>query len=53
MLLTFVLLMVLHPTIYQRAQNEIDGLIGGKRLPSLADRHELPYVNCVIKEVHR
>lgn len=45
--------MVLHPTVYQRAQEEIDRVIGRKRLPTLADEDALPYIGCVIKEVYR
>lgn len=52
-LLTFILAMVLHPDVYTKAQEEVDRVIGGDRLPTFADMDSLPYVNCVIKEVFR
>ncbi|EPT00008.1 hypothetical protein FOMPIDRAFT_1123534 [Fomitopsis schrenkii] len=52
-LLTFILLMVLHPDVYRKCQEEVDRVIDGKRLPTFADSDGLPYVNCVIKEVCR
>ncbi|KAH9929348.1 cytochrome P450 [Fomitopsis serialis] len=52
-LLTFILAMVLHSDVYQKAQDEVDRVIGSDRLPTLADRDDLPYVQCVLKEVYR
>ncbi|TDL20079.1 cytochrome P450 oxidoreductase OrdA-like protein [Rickenella mellea] len=49
----FYLAMVLFPHIQARAQAEIDAVIGGDRLPTLADRERLPYVDAVLKEVLR
>lgn len=50
----FVLLMVLHPNIQKRAQQEVDSVIGADdRLPDLRDRSSMPYVECVLKEVLR
>lgn len=45
--------MCLYPDIQRRGQAEIDNAIGDKRLPCLTDRHELPYVNAIVKEVLR
>ncbi|KAH9929386.1 cytochrome P450 [Fomitopsis serialis] len=53
LLLTLLLAMVLHPDAYQKAQDEVDRVIGRDRLPTLADREALPYVECVLKEVYR
>ena len=45
--------MVRYPEVYQKAQSEIDLVIGNGRLPSLDDRHSLPYLECILKEVYR
>ena len=50
---TFYLVMVLHPEARRKAQAEIDRVIGGDRLPTLADQSDLPYVNALVKEVLR
>ncbi|TFK32635.1 OrdA protein [Crucibulum laeve] len=49
----FFLAMVLNPAIQKKAQAEIDSVIGSDRLPSLADRPNLPYLNAVVTEVLR
>ena len=45
--------MVLFPEAQRMAQAEIDRVIGPDRLPSLADRENLPYVDALVKEVFR
>ncbi|KAI0312278.1 cytochrome P450 [Amylostereum chailletii] len=50
---TFFLLMTLHPVAQQRAQEEIDRVVGTDRLPTMDDREKLPYVGALIKEVLR
>ena len=45
--------MVLYPHVLERAQEEIDGLLGGERLPQYSDRPNLPYVSAVFKEIVR
>ena len=45
--------MVLFPEAQRKAQAEIDRVIGPDRLPSLADRENLPYVEALVKEVFR
>ncbi|KAH9834567.1 cytochrome P450 [Rhodofomes roseus] len=52
-LLTFILAMVLHPEVYTKLQNEVDRVVGKDRLPSLEDRPDLTYVDCVLKETYR
>ena len=45
--------MLLHPETYQRAQEEIDMVVGRDRLPDFEDRDSLPYLEGLIKEVFR
>ena len=45
--------MLLHPHNQRLAQEEIDRVIGTDRLPTLADRAGLPYVEALYKEVMR
>ena len=45
--------MTLHPEAQAKAQAEIDSVIGTDRLPTLADRDQLPYVEALVKEVFR
>ncbi|KAJ8689723.1 hypothetical protein PTI98_012597 [Pleurotus ostreatus] len=52
-LLVFVLAMALHPKVQLQAQKEIDEVIGSQRLPGIADKAQLPFVNAVIKETIR
>ncbi|PFH46697.1 hypothetical protein AMATHDRAFT_69268 [Amanita thiersii Skay4041] len=49
----FFLAMVLYPEVQKRAQREIDEVVGGHRLPCMADRDQLPYLAAVQKEVMR
>jgi len=52
-LLNFVFLMITHPNVQRKAQEELDKVIGRNRLPNLDDRESLPYVSALIKEVLR
>ena len=47
--------MAMHQDVVLRAQAEIDSITGGPsgRLPTFEDRDKLPYVDCILKEVHR
>ena len=45
--------MLLHPDVQIRAQHEIDSVVGRDRMPRLADRPRLPFVDAVIKETLR
>ncbi|KAG6883170.1 hypothetical protein C0993_007526 [Termitomyces sp. T159_Od127] len=49
----FLLAMVLHPECQEKAQKEIESVIGSDRLPEFADRENLPYVECVLQETAR
>ncbi|TFK33320.1 cytochrome P450 [Crucibulum laeve] len=52
-LLIFILAMVLNPDCQREAQEEIDRVVGPGRLPEFSDRSSLPYVECLVQEVHR
>lgn len=45
--------MAIHPEIQENGQKEIDQLLGGERLPTLADQDDLPYISALIKEIYR
>ena len=45
--------MSLYPEVQKKAQEEIDRVIGGDRLPVNADKPNLPYIEAVMKETHR
>ncbi|KAI0788920.1 cytochrome P450 [Irpex lacteus] len=49
----FIAAMLLHPEVQQKAQEEIDRVVGRDRLPDLNDRDSLPYLQCVINETSR
>ncbi|KAI0002554.1 cytochrome P450 [Russula compacta] len=49
---TFILAMTLHPEAQKHAQAELDAVLGD-RLPTFADKDELPYVTAIMKEVLR
>ncbi|KAG2021151.1 cytochrome P450, variant 2 [Coprinopsis cinerea AmutBmut pab1-1] len=42
-----------HPEIQQRAQEEIDAIVGSHRFPTWADCDRLPYIHAIVKEVTR
>lgn len=50
---SFVLAMVLHPEVQTRGYKEIDELTHGLRLPTFSDKVNLPYVDCIVKELLR
>ncbi|KAM0424378.1 hypothetical protein ACHAPT_010526 [Fusarium lateritium] len=45
--------MTLSSDVQRKAQEEIDRVIGNERLPTLADRPSLPYIEAIVKEVLR
>jgi cytochrome P450 len=45
--------MIRHPDIQEKAYAEIARVIGENRLPTLDDTGNLPYVDALIKELHR
>lgn len=52
-LVVFVLNMVLHPEIQQKAQAILDEVVGTDRLPSFEDRPNLPYIDYIVQETLR
>ncbi|EGN96539.1 hypothetical protein SERLA73DRAFT_184621 [Serpula lacrymans var. lacrymans S7.3] len=49
----FVLAMLFNPDVQQKAQLEIDAVVGRNRLPDFSDRPSLPYVEAVFRETLR
>ncbi|EJD08416.1 cytochrome P450 [Fomitiporia mediterranea MF3/22] len=49
----FFLTMMQYPEIQRAAQAEIDAVVGPDRLPTFADRENLPYVNALVMETLR
>ncbi|KAJ7463683.1 cytochrome P450 [Mycena latifolia] len=49
----FILAMILHPECQAKAQEEIDAVMGGLRLPEFEDRDMLPFLECILQEVFR
>lgn len=45
--------MALHPAVQEKAQAEIDRVVGRDRLPEAGDRESLPYLEAVYREVMR
>ena len=43
----------MHPEVQTKAQEEIDRVIGTNRVPEIADRPNLPYLDAMVKEVLR
>uniref|UniRef100_H9KX60 Cytochrome P450 2D19 n=1 Tax=Callithrix jacchus TaxID=9483 RepID=H9KX60_CALJA len=48
-----LLLMILHPDVQRRVQQEIDDVIGRVRRPEMGDQTYMPYTTAVIHEVQR
>lgn len=48
-----MLMVTLYPDVAKKAQAEIASVIGSERLPTLDDRPDLPYIDCILKEVFR
>ncbi|KAA8652899.1 cytochrome P450 [Aspergillus tanneri] len=47
------LAMILYPEAQEKAQEEIDRVVGTHRLPRFEDRDKLPYINALVKEILR
>lgn len=46
----FMLAMVHFPEVQRKAQAEIDAVVGRDRLPTFADRDNLPYIVACVRE---
>ncbi|KAJ1301077.1 hypothetical protein OPQ81_003495 [Rhizoctonia solani] len=49
----FILAMLLYPRVAQTAREEIERVVGTDRLPTILDRPDLPYLECVLLETLR
>ncbi|KAK5634643.1 hypothetical protein RRF57_010356 [Xylaria bambusicola] len=49
----FFLAMIMFPDVQQKAQDEIDRVVGTHRLPTFDDRENLPYVEALLTEAWR
>ena len=47
----FVICLLQSPESQHKAQKEIDSVVGGDRLPVLADFERLPYIKALVREV--
>lgn len=45
--------MLLYPEVQAKLQEEVDRVVGESRLPNLSDRGNMPYLECVLKEIYR
>ena len=45
--------MSLNPDVQERAQAELDAVVGPHRLPVHADKESLPYINAIVRECLR
>ncbi|KAK2033583.1 cytochrome P450 1A2 [Colletotrichum zoysiae] len=52
-LIVFVLNMVLHPEVQEKAQILMDEVVGEDRLPTFEDRPRLPYIDWIVQETLR
>jgi len=51
--MTFFLAATLYPEVVRLAQEELDEILDGERLPELSDKPQLPYISAIVKEVLR
>ena len=49
----FLLAMAMYPDVQQKAQEELDRIVGTDRLPTFEDIESLPFLNALLKEVLR
>lgn len=45
--------MTCYPEVQRKAQLELDSVTGSDRLPTYADRENLPYINAICMEIFR
>lgn len=49
----FILAMTLNPDVMRKAQAELDAVVGRDRIPTFADKDNLPYIRAIVKETLR
>ncbi|PIL24832.1 cytochrome P450 [Ganoderma sinense ZZ0214-1] len=49
----FIVMMALYPRVQQKAQEELDAVVGPNRLPNFDDIASLPYLNALVNELLR
>ncbi|KIJ64875.1 hypothetical protein HYDPIDRAFT_89456 [Hydnomerulius pinastri MD-312] len=49
----FMVAMVHYPEVQEKAQRELDAVIGASRMPEFSDFENLPYLRALVKEVFR
>jgi hypothetical protein len=47
---TFMLMMICYPEIQDKAQAELDRVVGRSQLPDFSDEPSLPYISALVKE---
>ncbi|KAF8129485.1 cytochrome P450 [Boletus edulis] len=52
-LMTFFLMMVVNPVAQEKAQAQIDAVVGRDRLPGMEDRPLLPFIDAIFRETIR
>lgn len=52
-LVVFILNMVLHPEVQRKAQEQLDDITKGVRLPTFRDKPHLPYIDYIVQETLR
>ena len=50
---SFLYYMAVNPDVQEKAQREIDNIIGTHRLPDFSDRPSMPYLEAIYREVLR
>lgn len=49
----FFLAMALNPQVMKKAQEELDRVVGKGELPDFSHKHNLPYIDALVKEILR
>ncbi|ETW77249.1 cytochrome P450 monooxygenase 26 [Heterobasidion irregulare TC 32-1] len=49
----FILALLRYPEVQERAQSELDAIVGRDRLPEYEDKEALPYINAICQELLR
>ena len=52
-LVVFTFAITMHPEVQKKAKAELNAVLGPDRLPEMADREHLPYIERVVQETFR